>query len=151
MLGGTLSAPIIREAESDDLDVIASLARQSNPAPVAAYMIKRMENAVVRFVANVDAELIGFAGLDYSFYGNGFIPMLFVVPTARRSGVGTLLVRSAVRGCTTSKLFTSTNQSNVPMRALLEREGFELSGTISNLDEGDPEVVYFRRIGAGAN
>ena len=146
-----MSAPIIREAGSDEVEAITSLAHNGNPAPIADYMTKRMESSVVRSVAVVDAKLIGFAGLDYSFYGNGFIPILFVAPAARRSGVGTLLMRSVVRGCTTSKVFTSTNESNVPMRFLLAREGFELSGIINNLDAGDPEVVYFRRIGASAN
>lgn len=30
------------------------------------------------------------------------------------------------------------------MRRLLEREGFQPSGVIDNLDEGDPELVFVR-------
>lgn len=44
------------------------------------------------------------------------------------------------------KLFTSTNESNAPMRALLLRLGFEASGVIHNLDPGDPELVFFKRL-----
>jgi len=29
------------------------------------------------------------------------------------------------------------------MRALLDREGWSLSGELRGLDEGDPEIVYF--------
>ena len=42
------------------------------------------------------------------------------------------------------KLWTSTNQSNAPMCALLSRLGFILSGQIDNLDDGDPELVFVR-------
>lgn len=37
----------------------------------------------------------------------------------------------------------STNRSNEPMRRLLERQGFVASGVVENLDQGDPERVYF--------
>ena len=43
------------------------------------------------------------------------------------------------------KLFTSTNASNTPMQALCERLGFVRSGYVANLDEGDPEIIYFKR------
>ena len=32
------------------------------------------------------------------------------------------------------------------MQALLNRAGYAVSGVIHNLDEGDPEVVYFKRL-----
>jgi len=48
--------------------------------------------------------------------------------------------------CRTKKLFTSTNLSNLPMHALLEKVGYKLSGVIDNLDPDDPEVVYFRSL-----
>ncbi|WP_177330351.1 hypothetical protein [Pseudomonas sp. CCOS 191] len=37
----------------------------------------------------------------------------------------------------------STNRSNEPMRRLLKRQGFVASGVVENLDQGDPERVYF--------
>ncbi len=52
--------------------------------------------------------------------------------------------------CQTDKLFTSTNQSNRPMQKLLEKLGYQPSGYIENLDEGDPELVYFKRLKAAA-
>lgn len=44
------------------------------------------------------------------------------------------------------KLFTSTNLSNLPMQSLLSKSGYELSGVIHNLDVGDPEIVYYKRV-----
>lgn len=49
--------------------------------------------------------------------------------------------------CQTTKLFTSTNLSNLPMQALLTKLGYRLSGVIHNLDDGDPELVYFKLVG----
>lgn len=44
---------------------------------------------------------------------------------------------------TSQRMFTSTNQSNLKMQSLLAKLGYEPSGVIHNLDEGDPELVYF--------
>jgi hypothetical protein len=42
-------------------------------------------------------------------------------------------------------VFTSTNRSNTPMRTLLDRDGWSFSGELSGLDDGDPELVFWRR------
>jgi len=70
--------------------------------------------------------------------------MLYVHPKYRRQGIGVALVSYLFNICNTAKLFTSTNQSNVPMQRLVATLGFGRSGTIDNLDEGDPELVYFK-------
>ena len=44
------------------------------------------------------------------------------------------------------ELFASTNQSNEPMQGLLKKLGFERSLIIYNVDPGDPELIYFKRI-----
>ena len=48
--------------------------------------------------------------------------------------------------CPGEKLFTSTNESNAPMQRLCEKLEYVRSGRIENLDEGDPEIVYFKRL-----
>ena len=90
--------------------------------------------------------LFGYGVLSYTFYSQGCIEMLYIAVRQRRRGAGTILLEHMERQCQTAKLFTSTNQSNVPMQTLLERHGYVLSGIIHNLDEGDPEVVYFKRL-----
>jgi hypothetical protein len=54
-----------------------------------------------------------------------------------------MLLRHLIGLCRTDKLWTSTNLSNQPMQALLVHAGFRLSGFIENLDENDPELVFF--------
>lgn len=146
MSEGTVSAAAIRKASPADLRAIASLSRGGYRAHTATYPPEELRDAPECLVATLGEAVVGYVALDYSFYGNGFIPILFVAETARRSGVGMSLMRAIERRCKTPKLFTSTNQSNVPMRSLLAEIGFEPSGIIHNLDDGDPEVVYFRKV-----
>lgn len=96
-------------------------------------------------IAESDGSIVGYALLTHTFYGNAMIEVLHVAERARRRGIGARLVRHAIELCRTPKVFTSTNESNGPMRALLAAEGFEHTGTIHNLDEGDPELVFYRR------
>ncbi len=56
-----------------------------------------------------------------------------------RKGAGreSVLLRHLERTCRTPKLFTSTNESNAPMQALMSSLGYEPSGVVHHLDEND--------------
>jgi ribosomal protein S18 acetylase RimI-like enzyme len=108
-----------------------------------------IENAILAhncLVARVDQEIVGFAITDQTFFGQTFIWLLIVMPEYRRKGVATGLIRVIESNCPTRKLFTSTNSSNDIMQQLLDKLGFVPSGRIDNLDENDPELVYFKRV-----
>ena len=62
-------------------------------------------------VAASRQRIVGFAVMDQSSYGHGFLSLLIVHPEHRRTGFS---------------------------RALVEQ--------IENLDKGDPEIVYFKRL-----
>ena len=95
-------------------------------------------------VAVHDGVVAGFLAVKPGhFFHRDFIDLLFVAPTAQRQGVGRALIRAALRGAATSRVFTSTNESNTPMRELLRSEGWTCSGVLTGLDEGDPEHVFF--------
>lgn len=94
-------------------------------------------------VARVGDEIVGFA-VKGTFFGHEFLELLVVTPEHRRQGVGAALVEAFLARSPGAKVFTSTNASNAPMRALCDRLGFVEAGTIDHLDEGDPEVVYVR-------
>jgi GNAT superfamily N-acetyltransferase len=95
-------------------------------------------------VAEVRGEVVGFC-VDGEFYSCAFLELIFVADDHRRRGIGTALVRAWEEQADSPKLFTSTNQSSLPMQRLCERLGYVRSGFIENLDEGDPELVYFKR------
>jgi GNAT superfamily N-acetyltransferase len=94
-------------------------------------------------VAERAGELIGFC-IGGQFFGFDFLDLLLVAAHQRRQGAGTALVTAWEMRAETTKLFTSTNESNVPMQRLCEHLGYVRSGFIENLDEGDPEVIYFK-------
>lgn len=56
------------------------------------------------------------------------------------------LIKCAESKCKREKLFALTNQSNEPMQGLLKKSGFERSRIIYNLNPGDLELIYFKRI-----
>ena len=78
------------------------------------------------------------------FFGRDFIELLVVDPGRRRAGIGRNLLRAALAAACTEQVFTSTNTSNQPMRSLLQAEGWSFSGELNGLDEGDPELVFYR-------
>ena len=100
------------------------------------------------FVAVDENRVVAYGVLEHSFYGQGFVAMLYVDAGRRRSSYGTMLMRHMESVCRTGKLFTSTNLSNLPMQSLLGKLGFKLSGVIQGLDENDPELVYLKSVNA---
>ncbi|CAI0859327.1 GNAT family N-acetyltransferase [Serratia ficaria] len=90
-----------------------------------------------------EGQLMAYGVLNGHFFGCGFIEMLMVAAGGRRHGTGARMIAALISRCPQPKLFTSTNRSNLPMRALLLKAGFIESGYIENLDENDPELVFF--------
>jgi GNAT superfamily N-acetyltransferase len=136
----------IRLANEGDVQALCSLdliARRENKR---REFIVRSVAAGACSVALDEDEVIGYGVLNYSFYDNGCIEMLYVRSDYRRQGAGAALLRYLESLCETSKLFTSTNLSNLAMQSLLSKSEYVLSGVLHNLDEGDPEIVYFKRL-----
>ncbi len=88
-------------------------------------------------------RIVGYAVLEHSFFGRGFLRMVGVAAGRRRQGIGRALVRAAEERARTARVFASTNASNAPMRALLTQLGYTECGEVRGLDEGDPEIFYF--------
>lgn len=94
---------------------------------------------------------MAYGVLHYHFFHCGFIELLMVSQTHRGQGIGSYLLIALQKQCRTEKLFTSVNLSNTGMQALLLRQGFIHSGQVDNLDDGDPELFYFRQISEDMN
>jgi GNAT superfamily N-acetyltransferase len=137
---------LIRSAVESDIPSLCSLDLIARVEKERREFIRREIAAGTCFVAVADEEVIGYGVLNYTFYHNGCIDMLYVHTKHRRRGAGAALMQHMERLCETPKLFTSTNLSNLRMQSLLAKLGYELSGVIHNLDEGDPEIVYFKRL-----
>jgi len=92
-------------------------------------------------VALLSGEVQGFCCIDHGyFFEKPFVSLLIVSPDARRSGLGTGLLSHCARAH--PEIWTSTNQSNVAMRRLLDKAGWRYCGELTGLDDGDPERFY---------
>jgi GNAT superfamily N-acetyltransferase len=89
-------------------------------------------------------QMVGFAVVTRNFYDFPFVDLLVVSEAARRGGAGSALMAhcAAVHG--RDRMFTSTNESNAPMRALLAKAGWRPAGVVHYLDPGDPELIFVK-------
>jgi N-acetylglutamate synthase-like GNAT family acetyltransferase len=134
----------IRKATNNDFDTLHKIDLIAQKGHQRHTFIERAVGARNCVVLEATQNVVGYAVLEYSFYDNGFVSMIYILPEYRRKGAGAMLMKHLESTCETPKLFTSTNLSNLPMQSLLARLDYKLSGTIYNLDEGDPELVYFK-------
>jgi len=134
----------VRPAATDDLAALITL-----DAIAARDAVKRADIAdwIAQGQCHVagDGTPVGYLALTRSFFRSPFIEMLQVATSARRQGIGRLLIEHCIALTAPSeKLWTSTNQSNTPMQALLAQLGFVRAGVFEHLDPGDPELIYLR-------
>jgi len=67
-----------------------------------------------------------------------------VASQERRSGIAGCLLFEALSQSSTRDTFTSTNESNAAMIALLHKHNWTFSGQLDGIDEGDPEFVFYK-------
>jgi ribosomal protein S18 acetylase RimI-like enzyme len=95
-------------------------------------------------IAKEDDRIIGFLIYDTNFFECTFISLVIVSPSNRRKGYASLLLNHMMSSSPTLKVFSSTNLSNTSMQRVFDANGFIQSGIVENLDEGDPEIIYFK-------
>jgi ribosomal protein S18 acetylase RimI-like enzyme len=135
---------IIERASSEDFEHICALDETVHQGASRRRFIGEAFAHRRISVARVDGVIRGFVICDESFFDQFFVRLLIVHPDFRRRGLATALMRAAELDCQAGKMFTSTNQSNLPMQRLCDRLGFVQSGYVENLDEGDPELIYVK-------
>jgi len=134
----------IRKADAEDLPEIIKLDAVAGACSDRFALLRDAIATGECILAVHGKSVLGYLVLNHSFYEHSFIALLYVSTASRRQGIGSSLLRAAEATCRTAKLFTSTNQSNHAMLALLKASGWQPSGVIHNLDPGDPELVYVR-------
>ncbi len=135
----------IRQARESDIELIYGFDHLAQNKCRKVFIEKSVKSNKT-MVAVLNGQVTGYIVLDYSFYSNGFISMLYVHSEYRKNGIGNALLEYAESVCKTNKLFTSTNESNFPMQSLLKKKSYLPSGRIDNLNENDPELVYFKKL-----
>jgi GNAT superfamily N-acetyltransferase len=91
-----------------------------------------------------DGRMVGFAIVTRNFYNFPFVDLVVVAEVARRGGAGSALMAHCAAAHEADRIFTSTNESNAPMRALLSKAGWLPAGVVHYLDPGDPELIFVK-------
>jgi ribosomal protein S18 acetylase RimI-like enzyme len=97
-------------------------------------------------VAEIDGAIAGFVVWDRGFYARPFLWMLGVDPAHQHLGIASELIENVERLNEGFGVYTSTNESNTVMQRLLTNRGFMPVGRLENLDPGDPEVFFFKKL-----
>ena len=135
----------IRPANALDIEALSAIDGLAQAgSPRRDFITRSVANGRCSVLVSANSQAAGYGVLEYTFFENGFVSMLYVDPAHRRQGAGLLLLRHLDGLCQTPKLFTSSNLSNLPMQALLAKAGYRLSGVIHDLDPDDPELVYVK-------
>jgi len=106
--------------------------------------VSELLDAGLSWVAATCEGPVGFAIVTRRFFGFPFVDLLFVHRDHRRAGVARALLAHCEAAHAADRIFTSTNQSNAPMRGLMERLRWRACGQIDALDPGDPELFFVK-------
>jgi GNAT superfamily N-acetyltransferase len=136
---------VVRPATTVDANAVLSInGGASGYSDRASLLARRIESGDC-LVSESQGQVSGFATVHpRSFFGRDLIELLVVHADHRREGIGSELLHASLRQSTTPEMFTSTNRSNLPMLNLLRKEQWLFSGELVGLDEGDPELVFYR-------
>lgn len=98
------------------------------------------------FIILADKKEVGFMIFDYRFFDQGWIELMVIDEEYRGKGIARSAFDLIAEHCTSEKLFTSTNRSNIHMQKALAKAQFTFAGVLEGLDDGDPELFFYRRI-----
>jgi len=138
----------VRPGKESDLDGIRAVDPHLERVEWRTQLVRSALSRGSCLVCLEDDRVVGYGVLEHSFFGRGFVPAVYVQEERRRHGIATLLFDGLEARCRTDDLFTSTNESNEPMRALLKKRGYSESGVIENLDPNDKELVFVKNLDA---
>lgn len=98
------------------------------------------------FIILLSDKEVGFVIFDYRFFDQGWIELIIIAEEYRGNGIGGKVFDLLCEQCNTTKIFTSTNSSNIQMQRALTKSNFSFAGELTGLDDGDPEYFYYRMI-----
>jgi GNAT superfamily N-acetyltransferase len=96
-------------------------------------------------VATLENAVVGYAKVAPSgFMGWPLLSIVCVAPSLRRQGIGRELVEGARSAAQWLRLYTSTEESNIPMRNLLQNCDAREIGFTDDLNMSGEREILFR-------
>ena len=134
-----MTALTVRDVRKEDLPRLAQLEALcfSQPWTEAALAVQLDPQRHVFLAAEREGTLVGYVGLQYVL-DEGYISNVAADPACRRQGVGGALLEELERRCRALGLAFMTLEvraSNLPARALYEKNGFSQVGIRKNYYE----------------
>jgi ribosomal protein S18 acetylase RimI-like enzyme len=134
-----------RNANQDDIQEIVSLGGDVDQDHLE--IVKRAIDSGNCWISGRSSAIEAFIVLGRrSFFQRDFVQLLFVKSSARRRGMASALFETVESVASTDTLFTSTNESNTEMQALLTKRGYAIAGIINHLDPDDPEIIFVKQM-----
>lgn len=133
----------IRPATIDDCEALCAIDTVAKGSPERKDQIRDWLTSARCYLAEENVRVAAYCVLTSQFFGYPFIEMVMVGEAFRRQGLGAELIRHIQSLFPASKIFSSTNASNEAMQMMFTKLGFQPSGHIDNLDEGDPELIFY--------
>ena len=133
----------VAKASIDDLDSIVHIDVAVIGDDSRRNYIKHAIDEEKCIIVKENNFIFGFLTYDTNFFGCTFLSLIIVSPTKRRQGHASSLLSYMLEHSPTQKIFSSTNESNRSMQKVFSANGFIRSGIIENLDEGNPEIIFY--------
>jgi RimJ/RimL family protein N-acetyltransferase len=108
---------------------------------------RKIAKAIVNeecFIILTEHNPVGFIFFNYNFFDLGWIELIMIEEEYRGRGFAGQAIGLICELSKTQKVFTSTNLSNIQMQSVLNKTGFTFAGPVDGLDEGDPELFYYK-------
>ena len=133
----------IRSATIDDYEALCAIDSVAETSLERRDQIRNWLGSACCHVAEINGGVAAYGVLTKHFFGQPFVEIVMVGREFRRQGLGASIVKHFQSIVPDRKLFSSTNMSNRPMQMLFAKLGFGPSGYVDNLDEGDPEIIFY--------
>ena len=141
----------VRRATQGDLDAVLNLDQRNPVGHERSELLSARVRSGECLLFEREGKPVGYLIMrSRGFFGRDFIELLVVAAQERRTGIASRLLHEALSQSLTRETFTSTNESNVAMIALLHKRDWRFSGQLEGIDEGDPEFVFYKRAARAA-
>jgi GNAT superfamily N-acetyltransferase len=97
-------------------------------------------------VAEAGGEIVALCAYRTDWFQCTFVSLVVVREDYRRRGIARELFRSVEAVSPGPRIFSSTEETNVPSIRMHAALGFAPSGHVDNLPQGTRELLFYRRV-----